>query len=240
MPVRAITFDFWRTLFQDADGERRQLVRSDAFAAATGVPKEKVEKTLKQIWREFDRHHRELQKTLGADDAVRLAAEELDVEIDPDVAEELSHIFATAILKHSPIPVDGALDAVKAAAEFFSVGVISDTTVSPGASLTKLLDRHGFLDYLNALAFSDETGVAKPQAPIYEAAAQKLGVKPEELLHIGDLEYTDVAGAKALGAKTALFTAINDEFANNTTADYTFTSWKEFQDELPSIAAKQI
>ena len=233
MPIRAVTFDFWRTLFENADGERRQLVRSDAFAHATGVPKDNVEIELKKIWRIFDKCHQEEQRTLEAHNAVRMAAETFNVEIKPDVADELTHIFATAILKHAPVPVEGSLDAVKAAAKHYRVGVISDTTVSPGYSLAKLLERHGFMEYISSLSFSDEVGVAKPQAAIYMDAAKKLDVEISELLHIGDLEYTDIVGAKSLGATAALFTAINPEFKNATTADYTFATWSEFAEALP-------
>ena len=54
-------------------------------------------------------------------------------------------------------------------------------------------------------------------------------------MHIGDLEPTDVAGAKNVGAASALFAGDNDRFLGKTTADYTFTRWREFIIALPDI-----
>jgi FMN phosphatase YigB (HAD superfamily) len=101
--------------------------------------------------------------------------------------------------------------------------------------LRQLLARHGFLEYLEVLVFSDEVGVAKPQRPMFDAAAKRLHVATSDLLHIGDLEVTDIAGAKGVGAQAALFTGINASNLNDTQADHTFTSWTEFIDALPGI-----
>ncbi|MCP4644328.1 MAG: HAD-IA family hydrolase, partial [bacterium] len=95
---------------------------------------------------------------------------------------------------------------------------------------------HGFIDHFGALAFSDEVGVAKPQAKMFETAARGLGVRMDELLHIGDLEITDIVGAQAVGAKAALFTGENDRHLNATKAEYTFETWQAFVEALPSIA----
>lgn len=236
--IRAITFDFWRTLFRDANGEPRQRIRSDAFIAATGVPGDALEAAMKRCWAEFDRCHREEQRTLEPEDAVRMIARTMSVDLPANVASDLAEVFATAILHHSPEPIEGALDAVKAAAALLPVGIISDAGVSPGRSLYTLLERHGFTPYIRGAVFSDDLRVSKPQRPMFETAAAKLGVRPEELLHIGDLEYTDIVGAKAVGAQAALFTADNPRHAQNTTADYVFSSWAEFIDTLPTLISR--
>lgn len=238
MAVRAITFDFWCTLFRDANGAARQQLRIDAFAEATGLPVDDVEAALRVVWGEFDRHHREEQRTLEPRDAVQLAADTLGIAIEPPVAHELAHVFGAAILTHGPEPVEGALEAVQAAARLVPVGLVCDSGVSPGASLRQLLERCGFLDYLRVLNFSDELGVAKPQSPMFETAARALGVAPSEMLHIGDLEYSDVAGAKDFGAKAGLFVGVNPRFLDGTRADYVFHSWREFAAALPTLCGR--
>jgi putative hydrolase of the HAD superfamily len=227
MAVRAITFDFWCTLLRDANSVARQQLRIDAFFEATGVPKDRVDEALKVAWKEFDRHHREEQSTLYPIDAVRIAADALGIAVEPDTARELAEVFATAILTYSPEPIEGAIEIVRAAAARVPVGIISDAGVSPGRSLRQLLERHGILDYFRVLKFSDEIGVAKPQWPMFETAAQGLGVQPHEMLHIGDLEYSDIDGARAFGAQSALFAGDNPRFLDSTKADYVFRSWRE-------------
>jgi len=235
MPVRAVTFDFWNTLFRETNSAARQEIRISALAKMTGIAEEKAADALKLVWAEFSRVHRQEQRTLGPKDALRLVGEALEVDIDPPVADALEKVFATAVLVYSPVPIDGAIAAVKAAAAKVPVGLISDTGVSPGSSLRYIMDRHAFTEYFRVLSFSDQVGVAKPQAAMFETTADALGVKPGELLHIGDLEYTDVVGGQGVGGVTGLFTAVNTAHADDTTADYVFNSWQEFLKLLPKL-----
>ena len=237
MAVRAITFDFWSTLFRDANGAARQQIRIDAFAEATGLPAQTVADALRVTWAEFERHHKELHRTLTPLDAVHFTANTLGIALAPDTAQRLADVFTGAILAHAPEPIEGALEAVRAAANVAAVGLISDTGVSVGASLRTLLERGGFLPYLRVLAFSDEVRVSKPEPEMFQAAVTGLGVPPEELLHIGDLEYTDVAGARAFGAQAALFAGENAVYLKDTQADHVFRSWPEFIAALPALCA---
>lgn len=236
MNIRGITFDFWGTVFRDANGEPRQRMRIEAFCRATGAHEDEADEALRGVWKEFERVHREEQRTLSPHDAVRMAAAALGIEVAPAVEAQVAEVFATAILAHSAAPVEDALAAVRAAADIGPVGLISDTGVSPGSSLRQLLDRHDFSSHFAVMTFSDELGSSKPRAPMFEVTAARMGVQPHEMLHLGDLEHTDIAGAKAFGAKAGLFTGVNAAFANGTQADYVFSTWREFIDALPGIA----
>ena len=236
MPIRAITFDFWRTLFAEAGGQSaRQRIRVDALIAASGASEEHVERAFSVVYNEFERSHQEDQKTLRPEDAVTILSRELGVAFSDPVACNLAETFATAILHHPPVPIVGALEAVKAAADRVPIGVISDVGMSPSPSIRALLERNGFVDCFQCLVFSDEMGVSKPQAPMFEAALKGLKVAPSELLHLGDLEYTDIAGANAIGAVSGLFAGDNTTYIDHTTARYTFRSWAEFVDRLPDL-----
>lgn len=48
-----------------------------------------------------------------------------------------------------------------------------------------------------------EVGVGKPDARIFQAAAQVLQLRPEQILHVGDDESLDVLGALEAGMQTA-------------------------------------
>jgi putative hydrolase of the HAD superfamily len=174
--VRAITFDFWRTLFRDDGGEERRRFRLDAAVRIAERAPETIEPAMGRVMEAFSRAHKQEQRTLSAADAVRLLEEELDLTLGPERSGELAHAFATAILFHPPHPVEGALDAVRAAAARYPVGLISDAGISPGRSLRVLLERAGFTPHFTTLVFSDEVGVSKPQRPMFERAAAGLGV----------------------------------------------------------------
>ncbi|WP_114240672.1 HAD family hydrolase [Dyella sp. C9] len=48
-----------------------------------------------------------------------------------------------------------------------------------------------------------DTGVAKPDPRIFTAAAERLGLQPGEILHVGDDPELDVVGARDAGLRTA-------------------------------------
>ncbi len=58
-------------------------------------------------------------------------------------------------------------------------------------------------EFFDAVVTFDDTGERKPSKKPFEKALEKLNVKPEEVLHVGDWPERDIAGAKALGMKTA-------------------------------------
>lgn len=226
--IKAITFDYWGTLFRDANLEQRHRARVAALVELAGAAEDAADAALQAAYKEFFRTHVEEQRTLDHHDGARLTAAHLGASLSPAAATALANRFADAILEHPALPIDGALAAVQAAAARVPVGLISDSGISPGRSLTVLLERHGFLPYFRALTFSDEVGVSKPQAAMFERTAAALGVAPEEILHIGDLEPTDIAGIQRLGGTAALIAAANDKFYATTQAEHRFRAWPEF------------
>ena len=72
---------------------------------------------------------------------------------------------------------------------------------------------------------------------MYRHAADALNVHHTDLMHIGDLEPTDVRGALNVGASAALFGGDNKRYVEQSKADYVFTSWTQFIEQLPSIVA---
>ena len=234
--IRAITFDFWRTLFYADSGlqERRQA-RVDAAVRLTGRPRDAIKEAMKFIDSEFLRIHITEQRTLVPIDAIPMLERQLKISIGEDEGVALAEEWADALIHHPPEPVEGSLAAVRAAANLVPVGLISDTGIVPGSRIQKLLDRCGFLEHLRCLSFSDEVGVAKPQPAVFEHAAAALGVAPAELLHIGDLEPTDVKGAQNFGAKAALFCGDNTRYVKGSRADYVCSHWDEFVGNLARI-----
>lgn len=63
------------------------------------------------------------------------------------------------------------------------------------------LDRCGLRPYVDALITSEDVGVTKPDARIFETALAAAGVTPAEAVMLGDSWLTDVAGARASGVR---------------------------------------
>ena len=95
--------------------------------------------------------------------------------------------------------------------------LVCDTGFNSAGVVRQLLARHGLLDRLEVLVFSDEAGVPKPNPRVFELALGPLGVPPERALHVGDLRRTDVGGARALGMKSVRIRAPYDDPATTPT-----------------------
>ena len=56
------------------------------------------------------------------------------------------------------------------------------------------------------MVISEEIGLCKPRSEIFAAVADRLGVAPDEIAHVGDSLEADVAGAAAVGQRTVWLT----------------------------------
>jgi HAD superfamily hydrolase (TIGR01509 family) len=82
------------------------------------------------------------------------------------------------------------------------VAAVSDT----GFDLRPALDRLGVTPHLDAVLMSYEQGVCKPDASVFRAACERLGVRPERTLMVGDNPLTD-SGAVTAGLYAFLLPA---------------------------------
>jgi HAD superfamily hydrolase (TIGR01509 family) len=82
------------------------------------------------------------------------------------------------------------------------VAAVSDT----GFDLRPALDRLGLTPHLDVVLMSYEQGVCKPDASVFRAACERLGVRPERALMVGDNPLTD-SGAVAAGLYALLLPA---------------------------------
>src|SRR6185295_8809729 len=67
-----------------------------------------------------------------------------------------------------------------------------------------VMDSLGIRKYFDAVTLSSETGFCKPDREIFEAAVRALGVKPSEVLLVGDSPHDDVEAAIHAGLSAVL------------------------------------
>src|SRR5690606_19026353 len=60
----------------------------------------------------------------------------------------------------------------------------------------------GILDYFDFVVVSAEVGFQKPDVQMFEIAAERMGLAPSQILHIGDHPEQDVGAASACGFRT--------------------------------------
>ena len=87
------------------------------------------------------------------------------------------------------------LDVLKA--EHRALGIVSNS--SSEASVRRILDRVGILEYFAPILSSGTEGVEKPDPEIFRRAVRRLELAPEEVVYVGNLAHTDARAATAAG-----------------------------------------
>ena len=238
--LRGITFDLWDTVIDDDSDEasradaglasKRDARRSLACAAAgagSAAERAAVTTAFDAVESEFNHawHTEFVTWTVRqrVDRLESILGREFEVAPRSALIEQLERME----LEVPPDPVPGMLDAVRALAGRYRLAVVSDAIFSPGRCLREWLALQGILEFFDAFAFSDEVGAPKPDPRPFRAAFEPLGVSPEEVLHVGDLRRTDVAGAQALGMQTARIRAHHDDVSDGPEADWVVNSHGE-------------
>ena len=99
---------------------------------------------------------------------------------------------ANSIRKYGP-EIEALLEELR---KQYHIGVITN---GPSEGQFRKLEHTGVLPYVETILISGEVGVAKPDPRIFRMAAERLGVKPEECVFVGDGFQLDVIGAKKAG-----------------------------------------
>lgn len=63
----------------------------------------------------------------------------------------------------------------------------------------------GIEEYFNPVIISGDYGYRKPDPRLFQAALDRIGARPEDVLFVGNDMYRDVFGAGAIGMKTVFF-----------------------------------
>ncbi len=110
---------------------------------------------------------------------------------------------------------------LKKASDKFKLGLISNFTYAPvvHASLRQL----GINHFFNTVVVSEENGWRKPHKKIFTDTLERLQVKPDEAVYIGDSPIEDIKGAADAGFKTVFvlsqFNSLKDLHASGQKPD---------------------
>jgi putative hydrolase of the HAD superfamily len=232
--IKAITLDFWNTLYKAASyaAELRRKFLLELFAKhQIDADEAQIDAAEDVARREWNRIWREEYRTPPAADWVRWMLDELLIQLPPDDFTALADYYDRSLLDADPGPtlIDGAGEAVQRLAQRYRLGVISDSGLSIGNTLRQFLKRDGILDCFTCTTFSDEVGVSKPHTRIFQITLDRLGARPIEAVHVGDLTHSDIAGAKAIGMLAVRLTANYDDANRSVGPDAIVKSYAEFE-----------
>ena len=142
----------------------------------------------------------------------QVAAERLDLAHDFTTQRQLTMQQAFAACGIAAAPIDDLWEiyfAARNSVELYpdSLPALERITARwPLASLTNGnadLQRVGIHAHFAHHICARDTGTAKPDPRIFLAAAERLGVSPAQILHVGDDPEMDMVGARDAGLRTA-------------------------------------
>ena len=140
---------------------------------------------------------------------VEVFLEEIGIDpahLDDGTLDEIEDAYANAAVHLLPAVVPGARDLLaEVERRGFRTGLISNTGRTPGYALREILSRLELAPLINAMVFSNEHGLCKPEPSIFETLRGALDVRFDEMMFVGDNLYVDVYGAKRCGMKAVLF-----------------------------------
>jgi FMN phosphatase YigB (HAD superfamily) len=214
--IRAVTLDFWDTLYDGGNLPERKALRHQAIATllvAYGLElaEHEVARLYGESAREADRWWREEHRGYTTAERLQWLLERAGGRPRADC----EHIAAAcdavdeSLLHYPPPLLPGAGDAVRALAARLPLAIVSDTGFSSGRAQNLLLERDGLLGFFTATIYSMDVGHAKPRPEPFRAAVAALGAEsPDQVVHVGDNERTDVGGALAAGLRAIRFDAV--------------------------------
>lgn len=217
--LRAVTFDYWRTLIWEPPGELERVrlqhwhpmladAGHDVSLAELGTAHAHAFARASVCWRRNEQYR--------VEHATADMLAHLGLSVGQDVQQGLVEAFSQAGAQTPLETAPGVAEALKGLrAAGLRVGIVCDVGLTPSPVLRDHLARRGLLELFDHWSFSDETGDYKPSVAPFVHACRGLGVVAREVAHVGDQRRTDVVGAVAAGLTAVRYTGIFDDQDSN-------------------------
>ena len=237
MKIKVITIDFWNTLFDSSGGDlrnnfRQKILFEQMDKSGVWIKSDEYDKAMKSTWEYFENIWTKEHRTPNAKDCVGHMWNYLELPKNEEAISVVEKSFAECVLVHPPKLLAGAGEVLQELSSKYELALVSDTGFSPGTILQQLMIESDIIKYFSVFSFSDETGVAKPHQKAFRTALEPFSVLSEEAVHIGDIEQTDIVGAKNFGMSAIRFTGSETNYVKvknptDSRADHWASSWDE-------------
>ena len=209
--IRAITFDFWNTLYKftsEVQVSEQRVREFQTYLQQYGYLREvdALFELFRQTWKYTHQIQLEQGIDIGPSGQIDYILKELGIQLLEAQWDEIYASYTTILRRIPPEMNDGVAETLPLLAQKYKLAVICNTGATPGSILRQFMEADGILQYFSVQVFSDEVQWAKPNGKIFEHTLAALGVKAQEAAHIGDDARTDVAGAH-LSGMTAIWLA---------------------------------
>lgn len=211
--LRAVTLDYWDTIYAGASVPERVTRRREALLRmvrrlGSPVTPADFEVVYRDSAIEADRWWREEHRGYSTGDRIHWILDRLGLAASAaEVGEAAAEVDQTLIDLPAPL-LPGARAALELLGSRVKLAIVSDTGFASGQAQDALLVADGVRAHFSATVYSMDVGRAKPHASMFQTALNALGTEPGETLHVGDNERTDVGGALSMGMRAVRLDAV--------------------------------
>jgi len=140
---------------------------------------------------------------------------------------DIAMLFRSLTIRHFGV-FDGLYDALGTIVKKYKTAIVSDAQWVFAEPEMAML---GLDQFFEQRILSSRIGYKKPDSRLFHLAAQKLGVKPENTIYIGDNPEKDAVGAKKAGMRYIMFNSGRDDI-KNLQPEKCFNNYRELENIL--------
>ncbi|MHA1988447.1 MAG: HAD family hydrolase [Promethearchaeota archaeon] len=197
--LKAITFDLWNTLFSNKSYSELRLDQFFDLLQEKQIflPFEKFKETYHSKFHFSEVTFEEIEfRHIYTEERILNVLESIDVQVPKSDIDILKGKFESEMLNDPPPLKIGVEKTLEVLAPDYHIGLISNTGVTPGKTISKVLEEYNIIQYFDSMVYSDETGLFKPHKKMFEIVLEKFNCAPSNAAHVGDMLETDIKGAK--------------------------------------------
>ncbi len=197
--IKGVTFDVWGTLL-DLKGFYRLIAKE--LSRISGRDEGVVLRGIESSYSKARRFRR--LSDVSAEELLKYSQGLVAKEVGVKVGDFLEAVNSAGRWVNSVV-IEGAHEVVREVKELgLKAGVLGNVLFWPSRVTLSILRESGLLQYFDTYVFADEVGVQKPDRRIFHITCRKLGIEPEEGVHVGDGVSEDLGGALSAGMKAVL------------------------------------
>lgn len=229
MEKKAILFDLDNTLYE------YEPVHKKALREAYNILRKDIKISFQKFMRLFNfsrlEIHQELSGTASSHNRTlyfQRLIEKTHKTVESQLILNLSHAYWGSFLKNIRLK-EGVMQTLKELKRRgLKIIIVSDLTTK--IQLKKLV-KLKINSYIDFLVTSEEAGSEKPHSIMFLLALNKVNLKPEDVIMVGDSKSSDISGANAVGIDTVLIS--KEKIIRKNSEDYSHPDY--FIKKIPEI-----
>ena len=198
--MRVVLFDLDDTLFDKQYCSRAGLLAvQKAYAGRIVGSVEEIESTYGELLEEW--HQKVLAGLISINESrverFRVLLSNSQTEATDAESQAAARCYRDAYdAAYRPVP--GAIELLRRVKTKHPIGIVTNHIVS---EQVKKIAAIGVEPFIDELVVSEEVGVPKPAARVFQTALSRLGGTPDQAVMVGDSWSSDIVGATKLGIR---------------------------------------